>query len=218
LADVLDRYEASFSRLLPLLRSQLTAAFLAASSICMIAAALSLHKEHPLTMEVPRDQYPLAAVQFIKAHHLHGNALMFFDWGELCIWELPQVAVSVDGRMDTCYSHALLEEHWKFYNGQIVNTNILDIDRADLALLPINLAGASALAARPGWQPVYVDALAVVLVHHPARFSQLAHSDLPVQGPPDATLGRAAFPNKPSARLLQPSGMIQKNPGDSESL
>jgi len=206
LADVMDRYHESFSRLLAMLRSQLVAALLAASGACMIAAALTIHKEHPLTMEVPRYQYPLGAIQFIKDHQLRGNALMFFDWGEECLWELPDVSPSVDGRMDTCYSYPLLQEHWKFYNGQPVNTNILNIDRADFALLPVNLAGSAALATRPGWQPVYFDALAEILVHDTNRFPALAHLDLPMKGQPSATIGRAPFPNTPSDRVLQPSG------------
>ncbi|HWD18847.1 MAG TPA: hypothetical protein VHB20_06175 [Verrucomicrobiae bacterium] len=202
LADVLDRAGARLAAWRALYLSPLTSVFFVLTAAAMLVCSFTLRKEFPLTMEVPRREYPLAAIQFIRGHDLRGNALMFFDWGELCLWELPHVAVSMDGRMDTCYSHELFEEHWKFYNGLSVNTNILDLDRADLALLPANLAGAAALAARPGWQAVYVDSLAVVLAHNPKRFPGLPRGAWPVHGPLSATVGSAPFPSAPSARVL----------------
>ena len=167
------------------------------------AATFVLHKEHPLTMEVPRSQYPLSAIAFIRAHDLHGNLLVFFDWGEMCLWELPQCAVSIDGRWETCYPRELIPEHWKFYNDEPVDSRILDIGKADMALLPANLAGTLALSHKPGWQVVYYDNLAVVLVREPRRFPDLDSTKLPVAGPPDAALGRAPFPDGRPARLSQ---------------
>ncbi len=209
LADVIDRYRESFSRLLELLQTRLVGFLLAISSAAMILAAFFLHKENPLTMEAPRDEYPLGAIRFIREHAINGNALMFFDWGEVSLWELPKVAVSMDGRMDTCYSRELIEEHWKFYNGEAVDNKILDIDRADLALLPRNLAGTAALAKRPGWQAVYVDSLAAVLVRDAARFAHLPKTELPLRGPPSATAGRSPFPEKPSGRIYSPAKPLQ---------
>jgi hypothetical protein len=126
--------------------------------------------------------------------------LVFFDWGEQCLWELPQCAPSIDGRWETCYPRDLIPEHWKFYNGDPVDKKILDIDKADVALLPVNLAGAAALSGKYGWRAVYFDSLAVVLVRNPRRYPQLpAH--LPEAGPLSATAGRAAFPDGHPVRL-----------------
>jgi len=206
LADVIDRCHESFSRLLGLLQTRVMAFVLAVSSAAMLMAAFFLHKENPFTMEAPRDEYPLGAIRFIREHDLTGNALLFFDWGEVSLWELPKVAVSMDGRMDTCYSRELIEEHWKFYNGEAVDKKILDLDRADLALLPRNLAGTAELAKRAGWEAVYVDALAAVLVRDAARFARLPKTERPMRGSPNATLGRAPFPEKPPARVYRPVG------------
>jgi hypothetical protein len=205
LADVIDRFQDRFSSLAELFRRQgvqfAAAVLLAAVTLGEIAGTFLLHKEHPLTMEVPRSQYPLSAIAFIRSHELRGNLLVFFDWGELCLWELPQCAVSLDGRWETCYPRDLIPEHWKFYNGQPVDRKILDIGKADLALLPADLAGTLALSREPGWRVVYYDKLAVVLVRDPQRFPQLASAKLPEAGPPDATTGRAAFPDGHAARL-----------------
>lgn len=151
------------------------------------------------TMAVPRAQYPLAALEFIQAHGLKGNLLVFFDWGELCLWELPDSMVSFDGRLDTCYPHALIAEHWKFYRGIPFAAAQLDLHRADFALLP-HLPGTKWLAQQPDWMVVYVDPLAVVLVRDPKRFPQLTARPLPSRADMTAVMGRARFPDAPPRR------------------
>jgi hypothetical protein len=205
LADVLHRFRAHFQRWeelgqRPGARKMLAAVYMF-TSIGIIAAAFTLHKERAWTMEVPRQQYPVSAVQFIREHGLHGNLLVFFDWGEMCIWELPDSRVSLDGRLDTCYPRDVITAHWKLYNAEPMAGATLDIERADFALLPANLPGALALAKQPGWQAAYGDDLAVVLVKNPGQFPKLNGLNLPVQGDPQATRGRAAFPALPSLRI-----------------
>jgi len=207
LADVLQRFSAHFRRLeelgqRPGVRKMLTAIFMFAS-IGIIAATFTLHKERAWTMEVPRQQYPVSAVQFIREHELHGHLLVFFDWGEMCIWALPDSRVSLDGRLDTCYPRAVITAHWKFYNAEPVDQAALDIARADFALLPSNLPGALALVKQPGWQAAYRDNLALVLVKNPGQFPKLNGLKLPVQGDTQATQGRAAFPTLPSLRITR---------------
>jgi hypothetical protein len=205
LANVLARYREHFSRLEESFCRPQTQTFF--TGLCgltcagILFAAFTLHKEHPLTMEVPKGHYPDAAIAFIRQNDLRGNLLVFFDWGEMCLWELPGCPVSIDGRLDTCYPRELIAEHWKFYNAQPVNEKILNLDQADLALLPINLAGALALGKTPGWQAAYLDDLAVVLVREAQRFPVLQRGNLPIRGAADAAIGRVPFPHGPSARI-----------------
>jgi hypothetical protein len=166
----------------------------AAATVGIGAAAFTLHKEHPLTMEVPRSEYPVGAIDFLQEHQLRGRMLTFFDWGEMAIFRLPGCPPSLDGRLDTCYSRPLIDAHWKFYDGEPFDEKVLDIDLADLALLPAKLAGATALAHRPGWTVVYYDDLAVILAHNVERFPELHSLPLPVVGLKSAILGRAPFP------------------------
>ena len=63
--------------------------------------------------------------------------------------------------------------------------------------LPVALA----LVKQHGWQAAYLDNLAVVLVKNPGQFPKLDGLDLPMQGDPQATQGRAAFPASPSLRI-----------------
>jgi hypothetical protein len=98
LADALERFQSSYTRLTNLFRDasvqRISTGLLAVVSLGIIFATGTLHKERAWTMEVPRKEYPVAALEFIKQHGLHGNLLVFFDWGEECIWELPDSRVS----------------------------------------------------------------------------------------------------------------------------
>lgn len=170
------------------------AVLLAVAIIGIGVATFKLHKENPLTMEAPRSEYPVAAVDFLREHHLNGRMLTFFDWGEMVIFRLPNCLVSMDGRLDTCYSRELIDAHWKLYNGESFDPKTLDIDQAELALLPVNLAGTAALARRPGWTVIYYDNLAAILARDVGQFPQLRPLSLPVVGEKSAVLGRAPFP------------------------
>ncbi|HEV2453140.1 MAG TPA: hypothetical protein VGY98_02700 [Verrucomicrobiae bacterium] len=199
LADVLLRFRTSWQRFEERFRQRsvrdVFTVLLALASAGIVVATCTLHKKRFWTMEVPRAQYPVAAIQFIQKHDLHGNLLVFFDWGEMCFWNLPDSKVSIDGRLDSVYSPGIIDAHWKLYNGESFNTNVLKLGRADFALLPSHLAGAAMLARDDGWHAIYYDNLAVILVKNPARFPRLAGTVLPVHGPESATEGRDAFPN-----------------------
>lgn len=198
LASALARFHRHLEHLEALGRQvsfQNLATLLSAAAAAVIGmATFTLHKEHPLTMEVPRSQYPTGAIAFLQGHELQGRVLTFFDWGEMVIFRLPGCPPSLDGRLDTCYSRALIDAHWKFYNGEPFDEQVLDIDQADFALLPANLAGAAALAHRPGWRVIYYDDLAVIMARDLERFAQLQSLPLPVVGPKSAVLGRVPFP------------------------
>ena len=168
LASALARFRQHFEHLEDLGRradfQKFATLLFAAVSVGIGAATFTLHKVHALTMEVPRSEYPTGAVDFLREHPLHGRMLTFFDWGEMVIFDLPGCPPSMDGRLDTCYSRELIDAHWKFYNGEPFDGKVLDVDQADLALLPANLAGTAALAQRPGWMVIYHDDLAAILV------------------------------------------------------
>jgi hypothetical protein len=203
-ADALRRGQTHLSRLAALARQPVTQT-VACLVFTLLAAAILIatwqrDRDTWGTMAVPRAQYPLAAIEFIRQHELTGNLLVFFDWGELCLWELPASAVSFDGRLDTCYPRPVITEHWKLYRGQPCTAALLDLNKASVALLP-HLPGTERLAWQPGWTVAYVDPLAVVLVRDLKRFPRLAALTLPVQAGPSAVTGRARFPDAPPKRL-----------------
>ena len=199
LADALARFRASFAQLeaaasRPAMQTAIVIVCCFGTVSCGIGTFF-LHKEHFFTMEVPRSEYPTEAMNFILKNDLKGRLLVFFDWGEMAIFEAPDCPPSIDGRLDTCYSRALIAAHWNIYNAEPVRSHELDPDQADLALFPVNLAGTAALAGRPGWRTVYYDPRAAVLVRRPERYAALRQLTLPVAGRAGAAQGRAAFPD-----------------------
>jgi hypothetical protein len=198
-ASALGRFRHHFARLETLGSGanfqKFATVFFAGAGAAIATATFTLHKEHPLTMEVPAAQYPNGAIAFLRENKISGKMLVFFDWGEMVIFELPDCPPSIDGRLDTCYPRELIAAHWKFFNGEPFDHKILDLEEADLALLPSNLAGAKSLAGQPEWKAIYFDDTAVILARNWEHFPALAHFSLPVQGLKISGLGRAAFPD-----------------------
>ncbi len=69
-ADALARFQNQFERLQSLWQQvstqKLACILMAAASIGTAISIFTLHKEHPLTMEVPRSRYPVSALSFIQ--------------------------------------------------------------------------------------------------------------------------------------------------------
>jgi len=172
----------------------LAAALLATGAGCL-AASLAPIREHPFTIAVPRDTYPVAAIDFMRRHQLTGRTLTFFDWGQQVLWELPLNPVSFDGRLDTVYPDEIRDAHWRFYAGETPGPGLKPAE-AEVALLPSSSGGVDLLR-QSGWSLVYRDPLAAVLVQTRARFSALAGLSLPVQGGRAAVQGCAPFPVAP---------------------
>jgi hypothetical protein len=173
----------------------LSTVLLSVAAMSILTASPIIRGTHRLTMEIPRDQYPVTAVEFIKQARIEGNLVVWVDWGEMCIWELPACPVSIDGRLDTCYPMTLIAAHWRFYSGEMEIGPDLDLRQADLALMPVGLKGWQAIAQLPDWKPVYRDQLAELWVRDPGRFPELLKRPYPVQPSPQATLGRSSFPD-----------------------
>ncbi|MBI3885580.1 MAG: hypothetical protein HY302_07605 [Opitutae bacterium] len=194
---------AKLDALAKLFRQTAVRAFLAvlfvAAGAAFLVDSVRAPRLKPWTIEVERNIYPMEAVRFIKGHELRGNLLVLFEWGQLAIWQLPDNQVSFDGRLDTVYPHKVIDAHWKFYRDEAVDPEALDLGRADIALLPANLASVTRLLYR-GWKLVYADPLAWVLVRDEAAQPGLRGLPLPIYRKRDAVSGRDAFPDAPSAR------------------
>lgn len=162
-----------------------TLALLAAGGFCL-HASMSAPRAHPFRMEVPRQLFPVAAIEFIRTHQLNGNTITFFDWGQQVLWELPDNPVSFDGRLDTVYPVGVMEAHWRLYAGEDPGAS-LDLTRAQVALLPTAGGGVRWLRTQ-GWRIVYADSLATVLLRQSAPAA-------PVWGEAAAVVGSVSFPD-----------------------
>jgi hypothetical protein len=163
-----------------------------------VAKSFAAPREHPCSIEVERGLFPCAALEFLRGHPLEGTLLVFFDWGQQAMWELPRNRVSFDGRFDTVYPRTVIDAHWRFYRGESANAPAPDLLSADIALLPTSCGGVQTLL-NARWTPVYVDPLAIVLVREPHRHASLRGQTLPVRRDLEAVQGRELFPEQPSS-------------------
>lgn len=199
LIDASARFQAHYENLVTAFRrpalQKILAGFFIVASLAIAFATLEYKKEKFYTIEVPRDEYPLSALEFIREHGITGNMISFFDWGEQCLWELPESPVSIDGRLDTCYPRDLLREHWRFYDGKPADPKIFDVTKADFALLRTDVVGISTLGKQREWKLIYRDPLAVVFVRELSCFPKLNGLTFPISRTrKEALEGRAPFP------------------------
>jgi hypothetical protein len=76
------------------------------------------------TLKVERDQYPVAAFDYIHSHNLSGKLVCTFNWAQYALATFgspeagrPTIQVQVDGRCRTSYSQAMLDSHFDFLMG-----------------------------------------------------------------------------------------------------
>jgi hypothetical protein len=200
LADALQRFARHGQGLVAAFRRP--ALQWAAASMLVCAAVYagiqsgSYPRIHPFTLEVERDVFPESAVTFISENRLTGNTITFFDWGQYVLWKLPDNPVSFDGRLDTVYSAAIMDAHWRLYAGKDPGP-ALDLTRAEIALIPSSSPGADWLRSA-GWTTVYRDDLAEVLLRRPQSFPLLDRCRLPFIARSGSIAGRSLFPSTPS--------------------
>jgi hypothetical protein len=66
-----------------------------------------------------------------------GRLVTFFDWGEYAIWHLgPTLRVSMDGRRETVYTDARLDEHGAILSGTPAGLAVLDEWQPEYVWLP----------------------------------------------------------------------------------
>jgi hypothetical protein len=89
---------------------------------------------------------------YMRAQHLEGRLLVWFDWGEYVIWHFgPALKVSMDGRRETVYSPAVVDAHMRFYAGEPGAFQYAEDLRPDYILLPAALPVVEELL-RHGWR------------------------------------------------------------------
>lgn len=75
-------------------------------------------------IRVYRDEYPVAALQYMADHQLGGNLIVHFNWAQYALAALGppapdrrSVKVAFDGRFRTCYPQQVLDMFFDFFLG-----------------------------------------------------------------------------------------------------
>ena len=106
-----------------------------------------------------------------------GRLVTFFDWGQYAIWHLsPTLEVSMDGRRETVYSDARLDEHGAILNGTPDGLRTLERWSPEYVWLPATSTVTRAWLLSRGYRLEYETGKSFVAVRH----------DLPVLPEPPA--------------------------------
>jgi hypothetical protein len=104
--------------------------------------------------------------RYVRATHLSGRMLTWFDWGEYAIWHFgPDIKVSMDGRRETVYSDKLIEDHLQFYSGHAGTLRYPESLGADYVWIPARLPIVSGLRSA-GWHVVFDGPASTILARH----------------------------------------------------
>ncbi len=74
-------------------------------------------------LPVPKNEYPVSAMQFLRDHDLHGRIMVTFNWAQYAIAcfaheNRPDPSlVAIDGRLNTCYPREILDLYLDFLLG-----------------------------------------------------------------------------------------------------
>lgn len=106
---------------------------------------------------------PVAAVDYLETHQLHGPILSPDSWGGYLIYRLyPATRVVVDDRHDF-YGEAFFKSYLKFMHGQPGWQDFLAEHEAGCVLLPSD-ATLTTILPQNGWHAIYSDQVATVFV------------------------------------------------------
>ncbi len=106
---------------------------------------------------------PSGAVAFMQQHDLRGNLLNDYDWGAYLIWHAePRSRLFIDGRCETVYPDAVINDYVQFYFNFAQAGRVLRGYPHDLILIPPEAAAYRFLQNSPEWKPIYRDETAVL--------------------------------------------------------
>lgn len=128
--------------------------------------------QDPFTLKVPPEPgleakteiyYPLGAINYLQQRHLSGKLLVYFNWGEYCLWKLyPQCHVAIDGRYETVYPPSLNQEYFDFLDARKNWRDFLKDYPPDMILIDLRSKLYTLLSRDPQWRQVYADSGSVL--------------------------------------------------------
>jgi hypothetical protein len=131
-----------------------------ALGFCGLAAQKAAAKQP----SIEEQQFPKAAVDFIKQHHPPQPIFNEYAWGGYLIWRLyPDYRVYIDGRADV-FGDKLVAEFIQVNDGKPRWRELLQQYGTKTVLVKHDSAIASLLGEDSSWQKVFEDKQAVILV------------------------------------------------------
>jgi hypothetical protein len=139
-------------------------AVLGAVALIVLVGSITLSSMNSRCIVVDPETAPEPnVVPLIQQRGLHGRMITWFNWGEYTIWHLaPRMTVSMDGRRETVYSDATLDEHVLLYLHPEQRHQVLERLEPDYIWLPSGLEVVHELQT-DGWTPIFSGSQSVLL-------------------------------------------------------
>lgn len=185
---------------------------------CVLLTGVLAQRLSELTVE--RNEFPVAALEYMAERDLHGPTLVNFNWAQYYLAARgDRSPVQFDGRYDTCYPWSAIDAHFDWLlgdapggrqrdpaSGPIDSARVLQDPRVELVLLDRRYPLAAQTLERQAnaWTLLYQDGLAQ-LWGRSARYGDAASPDFVplaerrISTAPQA--GLAAWPALPTARV-----------------
>lgn len=108
------------------------------------------------------DEYPKAAMEYMRAHGVNGRLFNQYKWGGYIEWNYPEVKPFIDGRADIFIYNGVFRD---FLRATALDDSfaILDQHKIDDVLLQPNEPLVYMLKRSPSWRVAYADNVAVLL-------------------------------------------------------
>jgi hypothetical protein len=134
-------------------------------SLCILAAIPIYRGRSAFSLYVPTNQYPVAAVRWMKEQRLGGNCAVFFNWGEYLIWHLSDTSkVSIDGRYETVYPVQVIDDNFNFFFAEKEWRNLIDRYSTEMILVHPRNPVAPLVAKLPEWALAFGSDTALLFV------------------------------------------------------
>jgi hypothetical protein len=112
---------------------------------------------------IDASDYPVRAVDFMKAHGLKGNVLADYAWGQYVIWHAaPDSKVFIDSRYDLGYPPAVVADYMELERGGASGAHTLAAYAHDFVLVKSGSPAARLMDSQTGWRLIYYDEIAAL--------------------------------------------------------
>ena len=139
------------------------AAGVVAISLVQLGVVVDRYRHEGLAIRYAREDFPLDAVEFLRANDLHGNMAVQFEWGGYALHHLGDRArVFIDGRYEATYPKEVRDDYFAFVEGAPGWERVLDAYPTDLVMVEATAPVVPLLAARPDLVRVFADGTALV--------------------------------------------------------
>lgn len=110
--------------------------------------------------------YPYGAIKYIKANDVGDNIFNHYTWGGFLMWQLPEHKVFIDGRMDNYLvgGEPFISQYSRLINAEAGWEEEFEKYDNEAVMLPSDWPLSLELKKMIGWQVVYEDNLAVILI------------------------------------------------------